>query len=76
MADNFKMNKRYLQKLGNRLKKLRLEKGLVQDDFDCENISRSMVGLVEVGKTDITVTKLKVIADILGVKVKDLFDFE
>ncbi len=70
------MNKRYLQKLGKHLKKMRLEKGLKQDDFDCKDISRSMVGLVEIAKTDITVTKLKVIADILGVKVKDLFDFE
>lgn len=70
------MNKLYLQKLGKHLKKLRLEKGLRQDDFDCDKISRSMVGLIEVAKTDVTVTKLKVIADILGVKVKDLFDFE
>ncbi len=70
------MNKEYLQKFGKNLKKLRAKKGLRQDDFDCDDISRSMVGLVEIGKTDITVTKLKVIADILGVKVKDLFDFE
>ncbi len=70
------MNKKYLQKLGKHLKKLRLEKGLKQDDFDCGNISRSMVGLIETSKTDVTVTKLKVIADILGIKVKDLFDFE
>lgn len=76
IANNLKMNKEYLQKFGKHLKKLRNEKGLKQDDFDCEAISRSMVGLVEIGKTDITVTKLKVIADILGVKVKDLFDFE
>lgn len=55
---------------------MRLARGLKQDDFDCKGISRSMVGLVEVAKTDITVTKLKVIADVMGVKVKDLFDFE
>ncbi len=70
------MNKRYLQKLGKHLKEMRLARGLKQDDFDCKGISRSMVGLVEVAKTDITVTKLKVIADVMGVKVKDLFDFE
>ena len=76
IANNLKMNKEYLQKFGKHLKELRRKRGLKQDDFDCEYISRSMVGLVEIAKTDITVTKLKVIADILGVKVKDLFDFE
>ncbi len=76
IANNLKMNKEYLQKFGKNLKKLRNKKGLKQDDFGCDDMSRSMMSLVEIGKTDITVTKLKVIADILGVKVKDLFDFE
>ncbi len=76
ITNNLKMNREYLQKFGKHLKKLRKEKGLKQDDFGCEGISRSMISLVEIARTDITVTKLKIIANILGVKVKDLFDFE
>ena len=71
------MNKRYLQKFAKHLKKLRKEKGLVQDDFaNLENISRSTLGMVETGKTDITLSKIKIIADRLGVHPKDLLDFD
>ena len=70
------MNKDYLLLLGKRIKELRKEKSLTQDDIGLNGISRAMISLVEVAKTDITVTKLKIIADNLGVKVKDLFDFE
>ncbi len=35
-----------------------------------------MVGMTETAQTDITVPKLKIIADNLNIKVKDLFDFE
>mgnify|MGYP002623778077 CR=1 FL=1 len=70
------MNKEYLQKFANHLKSLRKERGLTQEDLESEEISRSMISLIEIVKTDLTVTKLKVIADNLGVKVKDLFDFE
>jgi len=49
---------------------------LTQDDIGINGISRSMVSLVEIAKTDITVSKLKIIANNLGLKVQDLFDFE
>ena len=70
------MNKLYLEKLAKRIEILRIEKGLTQDDLAYDNLFRSMVSLVEIAKIDITVTKLKVIADKFGLKVKDLFDFE
>ena len=76
IAHNLIMNKSYLEKLAKRIKSLRLEKGLTQDDLAVDGISRSMISLVEIAKTDITVSKLKIIADSLGLKVKDLFDFE
>lgn len=77
ITDNLKMNKEYLQKFANHLKQVRKEKGFTQDDFsDVEGISRSMIGMVETAKTDITLTKIKIIADVLGVKTKELFDFE
>jgi transcriptional regulator with XRE-family HTH domain len=70
------MNKSYLKKLGKNIKKYRIEKGLTQDDLGINGISRSMVSLIEIAKSDITATKLKIIADNMGIKVKDLFDFE
>ena len=68
-------NKPYLEKLAKRLKELRNKKGLTQDDIGVNGVSRSMISLLELAKTDVTVTKLKIIADNLGVEVKDLFDF-
>lgn len=71
------MNKEYLQKFANNLKKLRKEKGLSQDDLALsDDISRSMISLVETVKTDLTVTKIKIIADALSVHPKKLFDFD
>lgn len=70
------MNKNYLKKFAQNLKKLRKEKSLTQDDIGTNGISRSMISLIETARTDITITKLKIIADNLNVKVKDLFNFE
>lgn len=70
------MNKEYIEKLANRTIQLRLEKGLTQDDLASEFVSRSMVSLLETVRTDITVSKLKYIADNLNISMKDLFDFE
>ena len=76
ITNNSYMNKPFLKKLVKNIKKYRLEKGLTQDDLGINGISRSMVSLIEIAKSDITATKLKIIADNLGIKVKDLFDFE
>lgn len=70
------MNKKYLEKLGKSVKEKRESKNMTQDDAGVNGISRSMVSLLELAKTDITVSKLKILADNLGIKVKDFFDFE
>ena len=70
------MNKAYLQKLANRIKELRAKQGLTQDDLASECVSRGMISLLETARTDITVSKLKCIADNLDVDMKDLFDFD
>ena len=76
IANNFKMNKPFLEKLAKKLKTLRQERKLTQDDIGVNGVSRAMISLIELAKTDVTVTKLKIIADNLGVEVKDLFDFK
>ena len=70
------MNKDYLLLFGKHLKSLREAQKLTQDDIGVNGISRSMISLLETAATDVTITKLKIIADNLGVKIKDLFDFE
>ena len=71
------MDNSYLQKFAKNLKKLRKEHGIKQDDFlNVEGISRSLVSMVETAKTDITLSKLKIIANVIGVKPKDLLDFD
>ena len=69
------MNKPFLEKLAKNLKRLRKERKLTQDDIGVNGVSRAMISLIELAKTDVTVTKLKIIADNLGIEVKDLFDF-
>lgn len=77
MTDNKRMNKQYLQKFVKNLKRLRKKQGIKQDDFlAVEGISRSMISMVETAKTDITLSKIKIIADVLKLPPKDLLDFD
>ena len=76
ITNNLNMDKCFLEKLGKNIKTKRREKKLTQDDLGVNGISRSMVSLIEIAKTDVTASKLKIIADNLGLKVRDLFDFE
>ena len=76
IADNLKMDKIFLQKFAKNLKRLRKEKGIKQDDFlAVSGISRSTIAMVETAKTDITLSKLKIIADVLGVEPQELLKF-
>ena len=71
------MNKEFLQKFAKNLKRIRKEKHLKQDDFLAVNgISRSLIAMVETAKTDITLSKLKIIADVLNVEPKELLNFK
>lgn len=77
VTDNLKMNNEYLQKFAKNLKELRKQNGIKQDDFlNIDGISRSTIAMVETAKTNITLSKIKIIADVIGVKPKDLLDFE
>lgn len=71
------MNNEYLQKFAKNLKELRKQNEIKQDDFlNIDGISRSTIAMVGTAKTDITLSKIKIIADVIGVKPKDLLDFE
>ena len=76
IANNMFVDKEYLQKFANNLKRLRKERGFTQDDLDCDRVSRSMISLIEIVKTDLSISTAKAIADKLGISMKELFDFE
>lgn len=76
IAHNLFVNKDYLQKFAINLKRLRKQRKLTQEDLESENVSRSMISLIELVRTDLTISTAKAIADSLGVSVKELFDFE
>jgi transcriptional regulator with XRE-family HTH domain len=59
--------------LGDRLKAMRTAKGLtLQDVADATGLSRTFVGLVEQGKSEIAVARLLRVADFFGVTIHDL----
>ena len=71
------MNKRFLQRLGKKLKKLRNERGLTQDDLACDaGLSRSTISMIEVAKRDLTVSKLTQIAKALEIESYELLKFD
>lgn len=60
--------------IGRRIRELRKERGLSQERFALEyGFDRSYLGAVERGERNISVLRLKKIAEVLGVEITDLF---
>lgn len=68
---------KYLIKLGERIKELRLQKGLRQEDMDDGPYAVSVSGYqnAEYGIKDLQLSTLYKISKRLGVNMGDLFDF-
>lgn len=67
----------FTKNLGKRIRELRLAKGFKQSFVaDCLDMERSNFTKIESGKQAPTDKNLEKIANILGVSLKDLFDFE
>ena len=66
---------RYLKQIGNRIRELRVESGLLQEklSFGC-NLDRTYLGSVERGERNISVINLRKIANALKYKVADLLN--
>jgi transcriptional regulator with XRE-family HTH domain len=76
IADNFFMDKQFIKKVGKRIKFLREEKNLSQEELACDaNVSRSTISMIETAQNDITLTKIKRIAVALGVEPYELLKF-
>ena len=71
------MNTKILNKLGNKLKYIRKEKGFTQEQLaEKVNIHPTYVGKIEGGKNNISVMLLYKISRALGVNLSEIFDFD
>lgn len=64
----------YLIEIGNRIKALRTERDMSQDELAkrCGYTSRSTINKIELGINDVPQSKIKAIAEALGVRVGDI----
>jgi transcriptional regulator with XRE-family HTH domain len=61
------------REVGNRIKALRQAKGVTQDQLaELSGLNRTHLYRLENGKQSMTLRTLKIIADTLGVRVRDL----
>ena len=68
MCNNFR------KQLGKRIREIRREKGLTQENVYLESgISRSHIAMIEAGKRDITISALFKISRALGADLKEIF---
>lgn len=72
-----KSEKAYLEKIGNRIRELRLDADLSQEklSFACD-LDRTYIGSVERGERNISVINLRKIAQALNIEVSALLNFE
>lgn len=67
------MKKEILIKFGDRVRAIRLELNLSQEELaDRAGVHRTYIGMIERGEKNITLENIHKIADALGVKVESL----
>ena len=70
-------NRKLIQAVGNRIRSLRIEKGLSQEDLANEaEVPLSQIGRIERGENNPTISTLYVISEALGIELKKLVDFK
>jgi transcriptional regulator with XRE-family HTH domain len=63
------------KKVGKKLKKLRLERGLSQESLaNIAELDRTYIPSIEKGERNISVTVLEKLANALKISIKDFFD--
>lgn len=69
------MRKKILKLVGRNIQKFRKVRGYTQESLsEAADVHPATIGRYECGSINLTVLKLEKIADVLGVKVKDLFN--
>jgi len=69
------MKEQVLLKFGNRIRELRLAKGMSQEELaDSAGVHRTYIGMIERAEKNITLSNIKRIADALKVEIGSLFE--
>jgi len=69
------MSKDICKIFGKKLHKLRIEKGLSQEELGFEaGLDKSTIGKYELARRCINLRQAKILADILGVKLSEMLD--
>jgi transcriptional regulator with XRE-family HTH domain len=69
------MSAKRLKAFGNRIRKIRKEKGVSQEALAAlAGLDRSYMGHIERGESNITLSKIYQISDALGVSPSEFFD--
>jgi transcriptional regulator with XRE-family HTH domain len=64
-----------LRKFGERIRKIRKEKGLSQESLALNaNLHRTYIGMIERAEKNITLVNIQKIANALEINIKDLFE--
>jgi transcriptional regulator with XRE-family HTH domain len=70
-------NKVLVKALGERIRELRLKKGISQEELSNEaEVPLSQIGRIERGEINPTISSIYVIAQALGIDLKTLLDFK
>lgn len=70
-------DKKVLIKFGQHVREIRESKGLTQEQLNFEaDLSKNMVGLIERGEVNATLTTIEALAKGLGITKKKLMDYE
>lgn len=70
-------NEKLIKAIGSRIRILRIEKGLSQEDLANEaDVPLSQIGRIERGETNPTIFTLYVISEALEIELKVLLDFK
>ena len=70
-------DKKLLLQFGKHLRKLRLEKGMTQNDLSYDSkLSDNMVGMIERGEVNPTLTTIESLSSGLGITRKKLLDYD
>ena len=65
-----------VKKLGHKVRIIRTDRGLTQETLaEKADLNRSFIGLLERGKTNVTIKNIEAIANALEIDIKNLFDF-
>lgn len=67
-------NEQVLKQIGKNIRKIREEKGVLQQDLAAQcNFETSVMSRIEAGGSNFTIGTLNKIASALGIKIQDLF---